>query len=56
MNHSADPNTDYSDFAAGVALKDIAAGDELTCDYNTFFAQYELLPPELEIARAERGA
>jgi hypothetical protein len=56
MNHSAAPNTDYSDFAAGVALKDIAAGDELTCDYNTFFAQYELLPPELEIARAERGA
>ncbi len=52
MNHSATPNTDYSDFAAGVALKNIAAGDELTCDYNTFFAQYELLPPELELAKS----
>lgn len=50
MNHSLEPNTDYSDFAAGVALRDIAAGEELTCDYNTFFAQFELLPPEIEIA------
>ncbi len=50
MNHSPAPNTDFSDFAAGVALRDIAAGEELTCDYNSFFAQYELLPPELELA------
>ncbi|HBS33158.1 MAG TPA: SET domain-containing protein-lysine N-methyltransferase [Parvularcula sp.] len=50
MNHSSSPNTDFSDFAVGVALRDIAAGDELTCDYNSFFAQYELLPPELELA------
>jgi SET domain-containing protein len=48
MNHSENPNTDYSDFAAGVALRDIAAGEELTCDYNDFFTEYELLPPELE--------
>jgi hypothetical protein len=50
MNHSPAPNTDFSDFAAGVALRDIAAGEELTCDYNSFFSQYELLPPELERA------
>ncbi|MDZ7629266.1 MAG: SET domain-containing protein-lysine N-methyltransferase [Parvularculaceae bacterium] len=50
MNHSASPNTDFSDFAAGIALRDIAAGEELTCDYNSFFSQYELLPPELELA------
>lgn len=50
MNHSAAPNTDFSNFAAGVALRDIAAGEELTCDYNSFFAQYELLPPELQRA------
>jgi len=49
MNHSPDPNTDYSDFAAGVALRDIAAGEELTCDYNSFFKQFELLPPELQL-------
>lgn len=50
MNHSVAPNTDFSNFAAGVALRDIAAGEELTCDYNSFFAQYELLPPELQRA------
>jgi hypothetical protein len=51
MNHALDANTDYSDFAAGVALRDIAAGEELTCDYNTFFKQFELLPPELQLNR-----
>lgn len=50
MNHSLAPNTDFSNFAAGIALRDIAAGEELTCDYNSFFAQYELLPPELQLA------
>jgi hypothetical protein len=49
MNHSLDPNTDYSDFARGLALRDIAAGEELTCDYNSFFKQFELLPPELRL-------
>jgi len=46
MNHSDTPNTDYSDFSSGVALRDIKAGEELTCDYKGFFAGYELLPPE----------
>ncbi|MFN0024546.1 MAG: SET domain-containing protein [Parvularculaceae bacterium] len=54
MNHSSAGNTDYSNFAAGVALRDIAPGEELTCDYTTFFAQYELLPPDLAHA-AEAG-
>ncbi len=54
MNHSAAPNADFSNFAAGVALRDIAPGEELTCDYNSFFAHYELLPPEIELA-AKRG-
>ncbi len=54
MNHSPTPNTDFSNFAAGVALRDIAAGEELTCDYNSFFAQYELLPPELQRAPENR--
>lgn len=48
MNHSETPNTDYSDFAAGRALRDIRAGEELTCNYNSFFTEYELLPPELD--------
>lgn len=54
MNHSETPNTEYSDFAAGTALRDIAAGEELTCNYNDFFTEYELLPPELE-RQKERG-
>lgn len=48
MNHSETPNTDYSNFEAGRALRDIRAGEELTCNYNSFFTGYELLPPEIE--------
>lgn len=36
MNHSDDPNTDYADPNVGVALRDIAPGEELTCDYRDF--------------------
>ncbi|MCC2687623.1 MAG: nuclear protein [Rhizobiaceae bacterium] len=37
MNHSDDPNCDFSSEDAAFALRDIAAGEELTCDYNSFF-------------------
>jgi SET domain-containing protein len=39
MNHAADPNTGVPPGAAPevtVALRDIAAGEELTCDYFAF--------------------
>ena len=36
MNHSESPNVDFSDDASGRALRDIAAGEELTCDYACF--------------------
>lgn len=41
MNHSEDPNVggDYERepvFGMDVAIRDIAAGEELTCDYRTF--------------------
>lgn len=41
MNHSDDPNVggDYERepvFGVDVALRDIEAGEELTCDYRTF--------------------
>jgi SET domain-containing protein len=49
INHSSAPNTDFSDPDAGVALRDIAAGEEITCDYAQFFEHYELLAPEIEI-------
>jgi SET domain-containing protein len=37
MNHSDDPNTDFSDGDVAHALRDIKAGDEITCNYNVFF-------------------
>lgn len=44
MNHSETPNTDFSDSGGATALRDIAAGEELTCNYADFFKDYELLP------------
>ena len=35
MNHSDEPNCDDSGIYT-VALRDISAGEELTCDYRTF--------------------
>jgi len=37
MNHSGTPNCDFSRPGTGVALRDIAAGEEMTCDYGSFF-------------------
>lgn len=37
MNHSNEPNCDFSREEAAYSLKDIASGEELTCDYNLFF-------------------
>jgi len=36
MNHSEAPNLDFSRADVGVALVDIPAGVELTCDYREF--------------------
>lgn len=36
MNHSFEPNCDDSGWLQTVAAKDIAAGEELTCDYREF--------------------
>jgi SET domain-containing protein len=38
MNHADDPNCDVSRPHESYALRDIAAGEEMTCDYNHFFA------------------
>jgi SET domain-containing protein len=37
MNHSDEPNCDFSQLEIAHALRDIAAGEEMTCDYNVFF-------------------
>lgn len=44
MNHSRTPNVDFSQVDAGWAVCDIAAGDELTCDYRTFMADCSGIP------------
>ncbi len=38
MNHDNNPNTAYDDYT-GWATRDIAAGEELTCDYSSFDTQ-----------------
>jgi hypothetical protein len=36
MNHSDQPNTDFTVFDKGFALTDIAVGEEITCNYYEF--------------------
>jgi SET domain-containing protein len=36
MNHSDAPNTNFEEFYAGYATRDVAAGEELTCNYFEF--------------------
>jgi uncharacterized protein len=44
MNHSADPNTDFRDPETGWAIRDIAAGEEITCNYAEFDPSFVMLP------------
>jgi SET domain-containing protein len=44
MNHSASPNTDFTEVSAGYALRNIAADEELTCNYEEFEPGFVLLP------------
>jgi SET domain-containing protein len=43
MNHSATPNTDFSMFGVGEAVADIAAGEEITCNYDQFYIGFEAI-------------
>ncbi len=53
MNHSDTPNLDFRDPEWGVALRDIAAGEELTCDYACFtIGPVEFQPPRHRVGPA----
>jgi SET domain-containing protein len=43
LNHSCDPNLGWQDDHTLVALRDIAAGEELTIDYATVVADAEFV-------------
>lgn len=49
MNHIDTPNLDFSDSGGARALRDIQAGEELTCNYADFYPQFELMPGGEEI-------
>jgi SET domain-containing protein len=49
MNHIETPNLDFSDNGGATALRDIAPGEELTCNYADFYPQFELMPGGEEI-------
>lgn len=50
MNHSDTPNVGMHPDGSteNVALRDIAAGEELTCDYRSFDAAWRVKLPHLE--------
>ena len=46
MNHADRPNLDFSVPGRAVAARDIAAGEELTCDYHQLAREpFEMEPP-----------
>ena len=55
MNHSETPNTDFSVFGGGTASRDIAAGEELTCNYHQFYEGFELIPGAESVVAGNSG-
>lgn len=44
MNHCDTPNTDFRDPDTGWAIRDIAAGEEITSNYSEFDPTFVMLP------------
>lgn len=55
MNHSEQPNTDFTRFDAGYAIRDIAAGEEITCNYYEFDPSFQGFFPA-SVAQNYNGA
>jgi hypothetical protein len=43
MNHCESPNTDFRDAVVGRAIRDIAPGEEITCNYAEFEPGFVML-------------
>lgn len=57
MNHSENANTDFSRPDVGIALRDIPAGEEITCDYREFVTgELVMQPPRHKLAPREELA
>ncbi|HSG35617.1 MAG TPA: SET domain-containing protein-lysine N-methyltransferase [Sphingomonadaceae bacterium] len=56
MNHSTDPNTDFTDPDVGLATRDIAEGEEMTCNYADFEPQFVMLPGRQFVTAAQPSA
>lgn len=54
MNHSERPNTDFTEFETGYAIRDIAAGEEITCNYYEFDPTFQGWFPSM--AQIRNGA
>ena len=55
MNHSESPNTDFTGFEEGFAIRDIASGEEITCNYHEFDSSFEGWFPQVAQAVKRNG-
>ena len=55
MNHADDPNTEFTDPAIGWTIRDIAEGEEITCNYAEFEPDFAMLPGRFFVRAAETG-
>jgi uncharacterized protein len=56
MNHSLTPNLDFSSKDSGIALTDIPAGTELTCNYGDFIkGMVHMQPPRHKVNGAAQA-
>lgn len=56
MNHADAPNIDLSNPARGIAVCDIPAGTELTCDYGQFMTgTFDLQPSRHRVGNLSMG-
>lgn len=56
MNHSDSPNTDFTEFEKGYAIRDIAAGEEITCNYYEFDTTFQGWFPTVSSVQPEMHA